>query len=88
MAHPAVQAPRHFGFFESPQYENRQHYAVRIMNSDHAKTLIDAGAAGTMIATIAGWLPDAAAVLTIIWTIIRIAESKTAERFIAWVRRK
>lgn len=56
--------------------------------NDHAKTLVDWGAAGTMIATLAGWLPNVAAVLTIIWTVIRITESKTAERFIAWIRHK
>jgi len=42
------------------------------MNSDHAKTLIDWGAAGTMIATIAGLLPKIAAAFTIVWTGMRM----------------
>lgn len=39
---------------------------------EHAKTLIDWGAAGTMVATFFGWLPHIAAVLTVVWTGLRI----------------
>jgi hypothetical protein len=52
------------------------------MNSDHGKTLIDAGSFATMAATFAGWLPHIAAALTIIWTGIRIYESKTVQKLL------
>jgi hypothetical protein len=50
--------------------------------SDHFKHLVDATAVVTTIATVAGWLPNIAAVLTIIWTAIRIVESKTFQRLL------
>lgn len=34
---------------------------------DHAKTIIDGVSIGTAIATLAGWLPNLAALLSIVW---------------------
>ena len=47
--------------------------------NDHAKHAIDAVSVGTVIGTLAGWLPAIAAVFTIIWTAIRIYETETVQ---------
>lgn len=52
---------------------------------DAMKSIGDALSIGTVVATIAGWLPAIAALLTIIWTGIRIFETKTVRR---WLDRK
>lgn len=44
---------------------------------DGAKYLLDVASVGTLLATLASWLPSMAAILTIIWTAIRIWETKT-----------
>lgn len=55
--------------------------------NDHVKTGIDLAAAGTTIAVIAKWLPYVAALFTIVWTGIRIYESRTVQGLIArWNR--
>lgn len=45
--------------------------------SESAKNLGDALSVATVLATLATWLPPVAALLTIIWTSIRIYETKT-----------
>jgi hypothetical protein len=40
---------------------------------------LDAASIGTAVATVIGWLPAAAAVLTIVWTAIRIWETDTVK---------
>jgi hypothetical protein len=49
------------------------------------KAVGDIVSVGTVIATIAGWLPAIAALLTIIWTVIRIVETDTVQR---WLKKK
>lgn len=39
------------------------------------KIMVDVAAAGTVLATLAGWLPVIAAALAIVWYLFRIAES-------------
>lgn len=51
------------------------------MTEEH-KHLIDAASAATALGTIAGWLPAIAALFTIIWTMIRIYETKTVQRLL------
>ena len=48
----------------------------------HTKHWIDALSIGGVIATLAGWLPAIAAALSIIWTAIRIYESRTVQQLI------
>lgn len=48
------------------------------------KHIGDAVSIGTVLATIAGWLPAVAALLTIVWTGIRIWETKTVQ---GWVKK-
>lgn len=42
--------------------------------SNDAKVLMDGVSLGTVISTLFGWLPHVAAMLTIIWTTLRIYE--------------
>lgn len=49
---------------------------------DHIKTTLDVASVGTVIATLAGILPAIAALLTIVWTCLRIWESPTIQKII------
>jgi len=40
-----------------------------------------------VIATLAGWLPSIAALLSIVWTVLRILETETVRGWIARFRR-
>ena len=51
---------------------------------EQLKHLGDALSIGTVLGTIAGYLPAVAALVTIIWTGIRIWETKTVQ---SWVKR-
>ena len=56
--------------------------------TDHheaTKHAIDALSFLTVLGTIMSWLPAVAAVFTIIWTAIRIYETKTVQ---GWLRKK
>ena len=46
---------------------------------EEAKTIVDGVAVSGGIATLAGWLPDLTALLTIIWLSLRIWESDTVQ---------
>lgn len=61
------------------------------MSNDHdlwehfpesAKHLLDALSIGTMLGTLFQMLPNIAALLTIVWTTIRIFESATVQRLL------
>lgn len=45
---------------------------------------LDALSVGTMLATLAGWLPAMAALASLVWTCIRIFETKTVQ---AWLKK-
>ncbi len=48
---------------------------------DHTKNLIDTASLATVVGTLAGILPAIAAIFTIVWTCIRIWESRTVQEF-------
>lgn len=50
-----------------------------IFNSEHTKTAVDVLSLSTVIATIAGWLPAVAALVSIVWGLIRIYETRTVQ---------
>jgi chromate transport protein ChrA len=50
------------------------------MIAEDAKTVIDGFAVGGTVATLAGWLPPVASLLTIVWLSIRIWESDTVQK--------
>ena len=51
-------------------------------HSEQIKHAGDALSIGTVVATLAGWLPALAALATLVWTGIRIYETKTVQRLI------
>jgi hypothetical protein len=50
---------------------------------EQTKQAIDVIAVGGMLGTLIGWLPAVAAGVTILWTMIRIYETKTVQSAIA-----
>ncbi len=46
------------------------------------KHVVDALAVGTVLGTLAAWLPPVAAIFTIVWSMIRIYETKTVQGLI------
>ena len=53
--------------------------------NEHTKHLIDGASIATVMGTLMSWLPAVAAVFSIIWTIIRIYETKTVQ---GWIKKK
>lgn len=49
----------------------------------HVKVVADALSLGAVISTLATWLPAWAALFSIVWTSIRIYETKTVQTLIA-----
>ena len=52
--------------------------------NEHTKHLIDGVSVATVMGTLMSWLPAIAALFTIIWTAIRIYETKTVQ---GWLKR-
>jgi len=48
---------------------------------EQAKQVVDVFAVGGTIGVLVGWLPAVAAGVTIVWTVIRIYETKTVKDF-------
>lgn len=46
------------------------------------KAVVDTVSIATAVGTMAGWLPAIAALLTIVWTGIRIYETQTVQRML------
>jgi hypothetical protein len=53
-----------------------------VVNEEAAKTVMDGVAVSGGIASLAGWLPDIAAGMTILWLALRIYESRTVQGLI------
>lgn len=51
--------------------------------NEHAKAAIDGLSVATAVATLAAWLPPLAALASLVWTGIRIYETKTVQGWIA-----
>jgi hypothetical protein len=51
---------------------------------EHTKHLIDGVSVATVMGTLMSWLPAVAALFTIIWTAIRIYETKTVQ---GWLKK-
>lgn len=52
---------------------------------DHAKHWLDYLSIGTVLGTLAGYLPALAALASLVWTTIRIYETKTVQ---SWLRNR
>lgn len=57
------------------------------MDAEHARAVGDVLSIGTVVGAIVGWLPAVAALFTIIWTAIRIYETRTCQNFLKWLSR-
>jgi len=55
---------------------------------DHVKTIVDVSSITVVLATLVEWLPAAAALASLIWSIIRIYETETAQRWIKKCRKR
>lgn len=55
---------------------------VLMEHHDTAKHVADALSIVTVLGTLMQWLPSVAALFTIIWTTIRIYETKTVQRWL------
>ena len=53
--------------------------------NEETKTILDALSVATVLSTLMQWLPAVAALFTIIWTVIRIYETKTVQ---GWLGKK
>lgn len=51
--------------------------------NESTKTVIDAASVATALATVLSWLPSVAALVSIVWGLIRIWETKTVQ---GWVK--
>lgn len=51
---------------------------------EQAKAIGDVFSVGTVVGALMGWLPAIAAIFTIVWTAIRIWETKTVQ---GWLKR-
>ena len=49
--------------------------------SDHMKTTFDTVSVAAVLASLAAWLPPAAAAASLVWTLIRIWETKTVQQW-------
>lgn len=49
---------------------------------EQTKHVVDALSIGTVAGTLAGVLPSVAAIFTIVWTLIRIYETKTVQKLL------
>jgi chromate transport protein ChrA len=54
---------------------------------EQTKHAVDALSIGTVVATLAGWLPSIAALATLVWTCIRIWETATVQKWVARFRK-
>jgi hypothetical protein len=52
--------------------------------NEHTKHWIDTASIATVLGTIMNWLPAVAAIFSIVWTSIRIYETKTVQN---WLKR-
>ena len=52
------------------------------VETESMKPIIDAVAVTTTASALVGWLPPIVAILTLVWTVIRIYETETVQRFV------
>ena len=50
--------------------------------SSAERHIVDVGSIGVVIATLFSWLPNIAALLSVIWMLIRVYETKTVQRLL------
>jgi hypothetical protein len=78
---PSRNAKRTSGFNSAAQAQDDIQQGYQ-MPHENIKTAFDIGAVGTAGATLLGWLPHLASILSIIWLAIRIYETDTVRRLL------
>ena len=53
--------------------------------NEHTKHIIDGASIATVMGTLMNWLPAVAALFSIVWTTIRIYETRTVQN---WLKKK
>ena len=57
------------------------------VETESIKPIIDAVAVTTTASALVGWLPPIVAILTLVWTVIRIYETETVQRFVQRIKK-
>ena len=52
------------------------------VETESIKPLVDEVAVTTTASALVGWLPPIVAILTLVWTVIRIYETETVQKFV------
>jgi hypothetical protein len=52
------------------------------VETESIKPIVDAVAVTATASALFGWLPPIAALLTLVWTVIRIYETETVQKFV------
>lgn len=61
------------------------------MTHEHGPNILDAGAVTIWVAALVGWLPAIASILSIVWLMLRILESRTVQQALGkwrWIKEK
>ena len=58
------------------------------MMDNHAKVIVDVSSITVVLATLVEWLPAAAALASLVWSIIRIYETETVQRWVKKCRKQ
>lgn len=56
--------------------------------NDQAKVIVDLSSITVVFATLVEWLPAAAALASLVWSIVRIYETETVQRWIKKCRKQ
>lgn len=56
--------------------------------NDQAKVIVDLSSITVVLATLVEWLPAAAALASLVWSLIRIYETQTVQRWVKKCRKQ
>ncbi|MDR7062000.1 MULTISPECIES: hypothetical protein [unclassified Sphingopyxis] len=62
--------------------------SLREALSDATRHWLDAASFGVVFATLVNWLPSMAAGASLLWSLVRLYETATVQRILAWIGRK
>jgi len=57
------------------------------VETESVKPLVDAVAVTTTASALVGWLPPIVALLTLVWTVIRIYETETVQNLVQKIKK-
>lgn len=57
-----------------------------IQLNETTKHVVDGVSLAAALASLAAWLPPLAAFASLVWTLIRIVETRTFQNFLLWLR--